>query len=131
MVVFRAVDLTSAWSIISSGFLNVTFDSPLVLGNAFSNDYLWQLVSRLGFPIAPYFEVCVVMIAAGGICWLLPSSQKFLANYEPVITADGSTIKPGRIAWRPDSRYAVLMALMLGLSLLSISAYSKFIYFQF
>ena len=131
MVVFRAADITSAWSIISAAFLKVDFDSPQILGGALSNDYLWLLVSRLGFPIAPYFEACVVMTVAGGTCWLLPSSQKFLANFEPVITPDGSTIKPGRIAWRPSWAYAALIALMFSISLLSISTYSRFIYFQF
>lgn len=131
MIVFRAVDLASAWSIIDAAFLSLSFDTPLMLGNAFAGDALWHLLLRMGLPATPYLETCTVMMVAAGVCWLLPSTQQFLADFDPVVTPDGSRIMPGRIIWRPRLLYAAAMAVMLSVSVLSLSTYSRFIYFQF
>jgi hypothetical protein len=48
-----------------------------------------------------------------------------------VTIADNAPITPHRIRWQPRPVFAAFTALLLSMSLLNLSAISRFIYFQF
>jgi alginate O-acetyltransferase complex protein AlgI len=73
-----------------------------------------------------------LLIALGlAIAWLLPNSQELLAAYDPAIGSVPVPAAGARLAWSPRLRWAVTVALMLGVSLSLIGAHSEFLYFQF
>jgi alginate O-acetyltransferase complex protein AlgI len=130
MAFFRAADSTAAWSIISSGFLAASTESPALLGNALSNTFIFKLMVIAKNPIAAYYPVYTLLLIAAIVCWLLPNTQEFIGR-NAVIEADKAPEKSVFIRWRPTAIFAILNAFLLSVSLLSLSSISRFIYFQF
>jgi alginate O-acetyltransferase complex protein AlgI len=130
-VVFRSVDIATSWTIISSAFVDISFAQPMLLEDVFNNALAGRLLAIADVQLAPYAIIYALMLAAAAICWLLPNTQEFLIDYNPVIIADNAPLQAAAIAWRPALRFAALTAVLLAVSLLSLSSISRFIYFQF
>jgi D-alanyl-lipoteichoic acid acyltransferase DltB (MBOAT superfamily) len=131
LVIFRAADMETAWTIIESAFVELSGQAPLMLSGAFSDSFLRQVLLWGDLQPAAYGEIYVLVAIAAGICWLLPNTQELLIDYEPVTIADNAPITPHRIRWQPRPVFAAFTALLLSMSLLNLSAISRFIYFQF
>ena len=131
LVVFRATDMPSAWSIIQSGFVDLSTAAPTILGGTFETGFFRQVLMTAGLQPSGYTEIYALMAAGIGICWLLPNVQELLIDYDPVTIADNSPLSPPAIRWQPSFGYAIFVAVLLSMSVLSLSTVSRFIYFQF
>ena len=129
-VFFRAGDVSTAWSLIDAGFINLSHDAPWRLGNVLNDLLFWQPAATV-LPQVEYSQVCILMLIAALICWLLPNSQQFLHRYEPVTYPDNQPVQPGLISWKPSLGFAALTVVLLSISLLSLSTISRFLYFEF
>lgn len=131
MVIFRAFNIESAWTIINSAFLHISAEAPHILNNVFADGLTRQLALAVGLQPPAYSEIWILMGAAAGICWFLPNTQEFLIDYDPVSTADNAPLTRHYARWQPTLRSAALTAVLLGISILNLSSISRFIYFQF
>lgn len=131
LTVFRAEDLASSWTIINSAFFDVSTTQPGLLEDALDKGLLQRLVTISGIATGSYAAIYIIMLACTVICWALPNSQELLIDYDPVFMTDSSLNKAGAISWRPTLYFAAFTALLLAISLLSLSSISRFIYFQF
>jgi D-alanyl-lipoteichoic acid acyltransferase DltB (MBOAT superfamily) len=131
VVSFRAADLPTAWTMLSAGFLEFSGTAAPVLGEAFQDSFLSRVLPLLGLEHSSYGETWLLMGIAAAICWLLPNTQEFLGNYDPVIIADNAPLPPASISWRPGFAYALLTTVLLSCGLLGLSSISRFYYFQF
>jgi alginate O-acetyltransferase complex protein AlgI len=64
------------------------------------------------------------------IVFLSPNSQQIMQRFRPTLDQHDSdnTI---RLTWRCNTRWALAMAVVLALGLLSLTRPSEFLYFQF
>lgn len=131
LVVFRATDTPTAWSIIQAGFVEFSTTAPMMLGATFESGFVRQVLLTAGWNPSDYTEIYAMMAAGLGICWLLPNVQELLIDYDPVAIADNAPITPPAIRWQPSLRFALLSAVLLSASVLSLTTVSRFIYFQF
>jgi len=131
VVVFRSSDLTASWAIIHPVLLDVSLDAPLLLDHAFGDAALWKVVSMRTAADVSYIGVYTLMLAAAATCWLLPSSQQLMINYNPVIIADNTPLERGYVSWRPNFAFALVSGVLLSLAILGLSSISRFYYFQF
>lgn len=70
------------------------------------------------------------------IAWALPNTQQFMARFEASLAA--TTVTPvddsfhrGALQWQPSWHWALVSGILFGVSVLSISKTSEFLYFQF
>ena len=132
LTVFRAADFASAVQIIDSGFTASTVDMPGVLGATIHETTLGTLFSAFGFHPRDYISVYFLLACAASICWLLPCTQQFMFQFQPVLTRIyPSSNQPAFLRWRGSLAQACVLGFMLGLSLLSVLSVREFIYFQF
>jgi D-alanyl-lipoteichoic acid acyltransferase DltB (MBOAT superfamily) len=80
-----------------------------------------------GFQKAWLVPLCFAIVI------LLPNSQTLMRRYAPALAPDRRTCLSGPrwIAWRMTPAWAVLTAVLLFVSLMSLSNVSEFIYYQF
>jgi alginate O-acetyltransferase complex protein AlgI len=75
------------------------------------------------------------MLVIGGlllIAWLAPNTQELVAYQGPTVGAnDPRTTPPPTVTWQPTLRWAVLVGSLTGVSIMSLSKVSEFLYFQF
>jgi D-alanyl-lipoteichoic acid acyltransferase DltB (MBOAT superfamily) len=131
LVIFRAEDMPTAWSIINAGFFDLSLQAPPLLGEALSDSLVRQLLLDSGWQPPAYTEIWLLVAVAAGICWALPNTQELLFDHDPVAIADNAPLAPHRLRWRPSPGFALFTALLLSVSVLSLSSISRFIYFQF
>ena len=69
------------------------------------------------------------LIACALIVWLAPNTQQLMRGYQPAlgVSDNGSS----RLRWYPAWRWLCAIALLATFSVLSLSEFSEFIYFQF
>lgn len=60
--------------------------------------------------------------------FLAPNTQQLMSRFQPAL---GENIPTSKLAWSADWRWGCIMALILAVSLLSLSRPSEFLYFQF
>jgi alginate O-acetyltransferase complex protein AlgI len=66
------------------------------------------------------------------IAWLAPNTQELVGYEGPTVSAkvQGDTAPP-KVTWQPTLRWAVLIGGLTGVSIMSLSKVSEFLYFQF
>ncbi len=131
MAVFRAADINAAWAIIRACFIDISAAPASALDQVFDNGFVAQLFAIAEWPDITYAVITSLMVACSVICWLAPNTQQILLKQDPVIIADNSPLLATRINWQPTVGFALVTALLLSISLLSMSSISSFIYFQF
>jgi D-alanyl-lipoteichoic acid acyltransferase DltB (MBOAT superfamily) len=133
-VFFRAADLPTAMRILhgmagANGVsLPVTWIVPLgewshrlqALGLNFS-----PLLS----PHAPQSLMSIAPLLL--IVWLMPNSLQCMRLARPSLQADTIAAAPRILTWIPNRRWAVVCAIALTASLLSLGRVSEFLYYQF
>jgi len=132
-VVFRAPDMDSALAVIGPAILPAA-DSPApFLLRVQADTFLDQFYAILGLGSHRYYPVYTLLLACTGLCWLMPNTQQYMRRYDPVISSSAVEPSPDVVSptWRPDLADAIAVALVLSLGLLSLSAVTEFIYFQF
>jgi hypothetical protein len=131
LVIFRAANIPTAWSIISAGFIDVSSEPALLLRGALSDGIVHKLVLAGGWEPVVYGEIGLLVAVSAVICWALPNTQEWMIDYDPVAIADNAPLANRRLRWQASPRSALITALLLSLSVLSLSSISRFIYFQF
>jgi len=131
-VVFRAADVQSALAIVRPGFTQFSMQPTSTLQQVISESFLGQFYATMGAGVGGYLPVYTLLIICMFICWFLPNIQQYMRRYDPVIGEDyPDAIGLVGIQWQPGLVTAGLVALLLSISLLSMSAVTEFIYFQF
>ena len=69
------------------------------------------------------------LIACALIVWLAPNTQQLMRGYQPALGVADSG--PGGLRWRLNGRWLAAVAALATFGILSLSALSEFIYFQF
>lgn len=134
-VFFRADNLESALVVVKGMTLLGGISVPEVLAARVSD--LWPLIGSDGFfPVTRIAGSSFLPIAAFGLCvvFFLPNSQELLL--EPVTTRRWNLLTPavnpaGGVIWSIGFKTGAFVAMLLACSLLSFSAGSEFLYFQF
>jgi D-alanyl-lipoteichoic acid acyltransferase DltB (MBOAT superfamily) len=132
LVVFRAPDIESAFSVMSPGFAQFSMQEPPVLGWTILESSMGQFLATMGVGSQSYLSVYLVLAICGFVCWLLPNTQQYMQRYDPVIGADYPVV--GGLAgmqWQPGWLATFIVSLLLSVGLLSMSSITEFIYFQF
>jgi alginate O-acetyltransferase complex protein AlgI len=114
LVVFRSVDVTSAFSLLSSMFGNsiASAGSALALDSA-------QAISMI--------------VLFGAITLLLPNTQQILHHDWPTIDVKpvSTALDAGLLAWKPALSSAFVSACLFTVALTSIGSSSNFLYYKF
>ena len=81
------------------------------------------------------------IIALFAVAFLLPNTQQFLARHDPSLVSghiagadkvtDIPSVPRARPSWSPTRSWAVLIGVMLGGGILTLSRVTEFLYFQF
>jgi alginate O-acetyltransferase complex protein AlgI len=75
---------------------------------------------------------CAVVVP---IIWGFPSTQQWLAGFEPALGADKARRRnsegPARWAWKPTWQYALVTAVIAFCGVLLIAGHHEFVYFKF
>ncbi len=131
-VVFRAADVHSAIAIVTPGFTQFSIQPTTTLQQPISESFLGQCFAAMGVGVGSYLPVYTLLAICAFICWFLPNTQQYMRRYDPVI-GEVYSDSPGLVGmhWQPGWVTAGVMALLLSISLLSMSAVTEFIYFQF
>lgn len=132
-VFFRATSLDAAMRIVQGMVGLHGISIPDVIG------------MRLG-PLAPWMQAQGVVFTAGGgrefamtfvwvaallpIVFLAPNTQQIMQRFKPALDQQDST-PTSFMTWHASTGWAIAMALVLGLGLLSLTRPSEFLYFQF
>lgn len=129
-VPFRATSLKASLAMLQgmSGMNGVSFPVQL---KPWIGEYFGNAIAFAG--IAPETglggkETIAWLLLGISICWFLPNSQQWLANFAP---AWNSVTSRSALAWRPTRRNAIFIGFLLGISLLMLTRASEFLYFQF
>jgi alginate O-acetyltransferase complex protein AlgI len=131
-VVFRASDVQSTLAILKPGFTHFSFEPTGTLQQVASGSFLGQCFAALGFESGGYLPVYTLLGIGLFVCWCLPNTQQYMRRYDPVLWQGGpDTTGPVVFHWQPGWGTATLAATLFGISLLSMSAVTEFIYFQF
>jgi alginate O-acetyltransferase complex protein AlgI len=121
-VPFRAVDIASTWTIYRA----MAGMGGVALGTA--------------WPYTGTVEVWLHLSVLVGLVWLLPHTAEIMAGtvrplptpgYQPLERLMGQARPAGWMTFRPNGAWAVLVALMLAVCLISLDDESAFLYFQF
>jgi alginate O-acetyltransferase complex protein AlgI len=83
-------------------------------------------------PFAGSAQALLVIVAWLLVAWFAPNTQELLgykgpdddAEYRPIMEGSGRS-------WQPTVRWALLIGCLIGISLMSLSKVSEFLYFQF
>ena len=134
-VFFRSDTLATALIVIKGMALFSGISVPETLAARISE--LWPLIGSEGFfPVTRIGGSSFFPLTVTGLCviFLLPNSQELLLN--PSATRRLNLLTPviqptGEAEWTIDFKAGILVALLLACSLLSFSAGSEFLYFQF
>jgi alginate O-acetyltransferase complex protein AlgI len=133
-VFFRAADFSTAVSIVSgmAGQNGVVLPLPWrpADGGAWLAGHGVQFGNLAYFGRVAQLNWLVFLLL---FCWLAPNTQQLLAAYHPALMTRGygELGHAGRLAWRPNAIWLVVLALLGTVAMLSIHRYSEFIYYRF
>jgi alginate O-acetyltransferase complex protein AlgI len=132
-VVFRATDVQSTIAILRPGFTHFSTEPTGTLQQIIAESFLGQCFAVMGLSGAgSYLPVYTLLGICLFICWFLPNTQQYMRRYDPVLWQGApDTTGPIEFRWQPGWGSAGLVAVLFGISLLSMSAVTEFIYFQF
>ena len=113
LVVFRAADLTTAFTMLSTMF---------GLGNS--------SLPAIAIDMAQALSMVVIFSA---VTLLLPNTQQILHHEWPVVDTKPSDVamNAGLVAWRPSLATAILTAAIFTVGITSITSTSGFVYYKF
>jgi D-alanyl-lipoteichoic acid acyltransferase DltB (MBOAT superfamily) len=131
-LVFRAADVHSTLAILKPGFTHFSLAPTATLQQVSSESFLGQCFAAWGMGAGGYLPVYTLLGICLFICWFLPNTQQYMRRYDPVLWQGApDTTGPVVFHWQPGWGSATLAAVLFGISLLSMSAVTEFIYFQF
>jgi alginate O-acetyltransferase complex protein AlgI len=133
-VFFRAPTLDGATSILAtmSGRNGIAVPAEWPLASLATQLGI-TVVNARDLPLYGSFERTWLVAACFAIVLLFPNSQTLMRRYAPALAPDGRTWLSGPrwAAWRMTPAWAVFTAVLLFVSLMSLSNVSEFIYYQF
>ena len=138
-VFFRATDLPRALTIIAGMLGAHGVALPDGVGNQLGS--LKLLAERYGVTFylgggARFVQTYGWVALAFAIAMLAPNTQQIMHRFKPALDYDPQrdpdrTAKPGKLLWRPNGAWALFLALITVLSMLSLTRPAEFLYFQF
>jgi alginate O-acetyltransferase complex protein AlgI len=69
--------------------------------------------------------------ALGVTAFMLPNTQQVFSSFDPVLEPVKHPPVPRWLAWTPSGRWAVVIGAMAFFSIISITRFSEFLYWQF
>ncbi|MDC0361530.1 MBOAT family protein [Halioglobus sp.] len=132
LVVFRAPDIKTSISVMAPGFTEFSIQQNYLLNSTVATSTLGKFFEALGFASGSYLSVYLTLGVSAVVIWMLPNTQTYMRDFDPALGVTSAT-SGGliNIQWRPGIMNALIIAFMLSTGLLSLSAISEFIYFQF
>jgi alginate O-acetyltransferase complex protein AlgI len=126
-VLFRAPSLPSAGTILSAMY---GVDGQSVVDPVVTYWWgQWDLLREFRWSESSALWLLLV----GSVAFVLPNTYQLFQGFRPALVErpfEDSASKP-RLRWKPNSRWAVCLSLMLLIAVLRIRELSPFIYFQF
>ncbi|HQQ74014.1 MAG TPA: MBOAT family O-acyltransferase, partial [Pseudomonadales bacterium] len=124
MVLFRSPDLVSAHH-----FYNALFDlDSFRFTHQIQQPVISDLCRQLSLELSPMQKILPVIIFMHAWVWLLPNLQQVMAGRNALIKAN---IPNTKLLWKDNFYWALLAALALSASIMSLNISSDFVYFQF
>jgi len=130
-VFFRAADIHSALLMIKALIGGGGLALPQALGALASSVLGWNVVASSG-GTTDFLHMIGLVALAWTIALVMPNSHEMLAAYEPAL--DFQPIAGRRkieLCWRPGRRWAIAMAALALLGLMSLGQVSAFLYWKF
>ena len=133
-VFFRAADLPRALTIIGAMLGGFGVALPDGIGNQLGG--LKALLEGWGVTFymgggARFLQTWGWVAAAGAIAFLAPNTQQIMRHFDPALDYRAAAGDDARLAWRPHPAWALALAVIAVLSLLSLTRPAEFLYFQF
>jgi len=127
---FRSANLISTITIYKAMFGINGISLPNSLYNTFVNLKFYSIKFNGIMPISELNgnKAIALIIICFSIVWTLPNSQQFLSLYNP---SHEKIPHYKGYKWKPNKLFGVVIGLLLGISILSISSISEFLYYQF
>jgi len=138
MVFFRATTISGALGILRGmvGLNGVAL--PETLHAHLGAVGVWLQAHGVGVTAVDFFpfsEIGLWLIGLGAVAFLLPNTQQLMERYEPALgfrIGQGEEARLlGRMRWRPNLAWAILLATALAWGVLKLSGPSEFLYWQF
>lgn len=135
-VFFRAVDLPAAQQIVRGlvGGFGIGIPNAFVTHLGAFKPVLEQagITFFLGGGTR-FVETWSWVILAGGIAFFLPNTQQIMRRFEPALDYTATELRTffAKLNWHPSRSWAMVLAMLTILCLLSLNKPSDFLYFQF
>jgi alginate O-acetyltransferase complex protein AlgI len=71
------------------------------------------------------------IVALGLVAFMLPNTQQIFCRFDPVLEAVQPPLHRRRLAWMPSAGWAVAIGTVAFASIISITRFSEFLYWQF
>jgi D-alanyl-lipoteichoic acid acyltransferase DltB (MBOAT superfamily) len=135
-VFFRAADFSSAMSLVRAMLGQSGVGLPDSIGGHLGRFKplleQWGVEFYLGGG-SRFVQTWLWLLFAGALVFMLPNTQQIMDRFEPALdylAAPGPSARR-HLVWRPSGRWAVFIAALSLVSLLSLSRPAEFLYFQF
>lgn len=124
MVLFRSPDLAAAHN-----FYSALFDlDSFYFTHQIQQPVISDLCRQLALELSPMQKILPVIIFMHVWIWLLPNLQQVMAGRNALCKSKTSNTK---LLWQENFFWALLAALALSTSIMSLNISSDFVYFQF
>jgi len=132
-VFFRATSFDAALALIKGMFGLNGVSLPDVIGLRLGSLGTWLAAQGVAMTPGGGRNFVMTFVWIGALLPLVfwaPNTQQIMQCYQPALDQPDA-LAPGRITWQANPRWAMLMAVVLGCGLLSLTRPSEFLYFQF
>lgn len=133
-VIFKASSLSAAAAMLAAMVGHGGVCLPLGIGLQMGVARAW--LEHFGIVFTPesgraFALMWTWILALLLLVFLAPNTQQIMGRFLPMQLSSGATCTQGHVWWRPSATWAVVLALVLALDVLSLSHPSAFLYFQF
>jgi hypothetical protein len=133
-VFFRSPDLTTAGRVLEAmaGHNGIVIPEGLEFALRPAVPLLEGLGVRFGAGSGSLLLSTWLWVTGLLICiFFAPNTQQIMARFEPVLDAPIDLGRAGRWVWAPSARWAIAVAIVLFVGIVSITRISEFLYWQF
>jgi alginate O-acetyltransferase complex protein AlgI len=131
-VFFRAADMPTALRMLDSMFIQTSFELSAPYSEVIEKSDIAKWFSLGGVALSSEALLLAVHFLLLFILMAWPNTQELLCNYYHKPEPSLENPRPiGRIQWRPNFAWSVIIALAGTWAILGLSSVSEFLYFQF
>ena len=139
-VFFRATTVDGAENMLTAMFGGHGISLPSALLLPLQSTQPWLAAHGVVFNgmfhngIADFYSGKEMLVLLLIMVWFAPNTQQMLINFRPTFDTYQGEVRPWQysfVQWKPSVLWAALTLLLLASSILLLSNYSEFLYFQF